>query len=328
MQYSPLAACCFSTDCSESPRTGKPIVDADDSHIYSRIDCYGLSDAGTANNLNADQYLIADFRKLLFVNRSSPVPEQQNRFYGSTYGQLLIVADGAGSGLAGQVASAIAVDRVTDHLLRRTDLSYRSGAYHRARMLDEFRAAFRACRESLKTAAAENPTLRCMSTTLTMGYITWPQLYVVHAGDSRCYLYRNSRLRRLTTDHTVAEKMVQAGVLGPDRVPCSPWRNVLWKAIGLDGADASPDLHQLHLMVDDVLLLCTAGLTRCVDEPTIAQVLEDMASPEEACHRLVQRAKDVGGTDNITVVAARLRDLPPLEASLTDGTAVQNRPDA
>ena len=83
MQYSPLAACCFSTDCSESPRTGKPIVDADDSHAHGRIDCYGLSDAGTANNLNADQYLIADFRKLLFVNRSSPVPEQQNRFYGA-----------------------------------------------------------------------------------------------------------------------------------------------------------------------------------------------------------------------------------------------------
>lgn len=302
-------------------------MDAEDYHAHDRIDCYGLSDVGTGNKLNADQFLIADIRKLLFVNRSCPEPEQQNRFYGSTYGQLLIVADGTGSGLAGQVASAIAVDRVTDHLLRRMDLSHRSRASHRARMLDEFRSAFRACRELLKSAAAENPTLGCMSTTLTMAYITWPQLYVVHAGDSRCYLYRNSRLRRLTTDHTVAERMVQAGVLGPDRVPYSPWRNVLWKAIGMDGADAAPDLHQLHVMVDDVLLLCTAGLTRYVDEPTIAEVLENKANPEEVCRRLVRCAKDAGGTDNITVVAARLRDVPPLEVSLVSETMPRDLPD-
>ena len=237
----------------------------------------------------------------------------------------MIVADGAGGGLAGQVASAIAVDRVTDHLLRRTDLSYRSGACHRARMLDEFRSAFRACRESLKTAAAENPMLRCMSTTLTMGYITWPQLYVVHAGDSRCYLYRNSRLRPAHhRSYRGREDGSGWGARAGPR-PCSPWRNVLWKAIGLDGADASPDLHQLHLMVDDVLLLCTAGLTRCVDEPTIAQVLEDMASPEEACHRLVQRAKDVGGS---TISRWSPLDCAtfPLEASLTDGRRFRTGP--
>ena len=286
-------------------------MDADDLHAHGRIDCYGLSDAGATHPLNADQFLIADLRKLLFVNRSSPVEGEQSRFFGSTYGQLLMVADGAGSGPAGPMASAIAVDRVTDHLLRRMDLSHHADPCHQSKMFEEFRSAFQACRELLTAVAAADPKFRCMSTTLTMAYIAWPQLHLVHVGDSRCYLYRNSRLRRLTTDHTVAEKMVEAGVLGPDRVPQSPWRNVLWKAIGVDGADTNPDVHQIHLMVDDVLLLCTAGLTRCVNEPEIARVLEEAVSPEDACHRLIQQAKNVGGADNVTVVTARLRDMPP-----------------
>lgn len=299
------------------------IVDSDGFHAHGRIDCHGLSDPGTGNDFNADQFLIADFRKLLFVNRSSPVREERTRFYGSTYGQLLLVADGAGSGTAGRFASAIAVDRVTDHLLRRMDISHHAKSCHRERMLDEFRAAFQECRDLLKAAADADPKFQCMSTTLTLAYIAWPQAYLVHAGDSRCYLHRNSRLRRLTKDHTVAEKMVEAGILGPDRVQHSPWRNVLWKAIGVDGDETEPDIHQLHLMVGDTLLLCTAGLTRCVDDKWIATVLEEIDSPEEICHHLIQDAKIAGGADNMTVIAARLRDdeSQPQEVAALDETA-------
>jgi protein phosphatase len=305
------------------------IVDSDAFHAHGRIDCHGLSDPGAANEFNADQFLIADFRKLLFVNRSSPIQEERTRFYGSTYGQLLLVADGAGSGTAGRFASAIAVDRVTDHLLRRLDISHHAESCHRVRMLDEFRAAFQECRDLLKAAADADPKFQCMSTTLTMAYITWPQVYLVHAGDSRCYLHRNSRLRRLTTDHTVADKMVEAGVLGPDRMQHSPWRNVLWKAIGVDGAETEPDIHQFHLMVDDTLLLCTAGLTKYVDDKWIATVLEETDSPEDICHRLVQAAKGSGGADNITVIAARLRNGGRQEDAASDGTALpQNVQDA
>jgi len=292
-----------------------------------QIICYGLSDARGGHNLNADQFLIADFRKLLFVNRSSPVANERSRFYGSAHGQLLMVADGAGSGLAGPMASSIVVDRMTDHLLRRTDLSpHTVGVSHRPRMQAEFRSAFLACRELLRTVAATNPQLRCMSTTLTMAYIVWPQLHLVHVGDSRCYLYRNARLRRLTTDHTVAERMVQAGVLSPERVRYSPWRNVLWKAIGVDGADTDPDVQQIHLMVDDFLLLCTAGLTRYVEETELTEVLEAAPNPEEVCHRLIAKAKEAGGSDNITVVAARLRKRPVREPSMSVGTTRQDMP--
>lgn len=304
------------------------MVDANAVHTHSRDICYGLSDAGAGHNLNADQFLIADFRKLLFVNRSSPIADERSRFYGSAYGQLLMVADGAGSGLAGQVASAIVVDRMTDHLLRRMDLSHQTvGVSHRPRMQAEFRSAFLACRELLRTVAAANPQLRCMSTTLTMAYIAWPQLHLVHVGDSRCYLYRNARLRRLTTDHTVAERMVEAGVLRPERVRHSPWRNVLWKAIGVDGADTDPDVHQIHLMVDDLLLLCTAGLTRYVEEAELSGVLETTSSPEEVCHRLIAKAKEAGGSDNITVVAARLRERPVREPPVPVRGTRQGMPD-
>jgi protein phosphatase len=156
---------------------------------------------------------------------------------------------------------------------------------------------------------------------LTLAYVVWPQLYLVHAGDSRCYLYRNGRLRRLTTDHTLADKLVEAGVLDPCRAAQSPWRNVLWKAIGVDGIDIEPDIYQLHLMVDDLLVLCTAGLTRCLEDKRIAGVLEEGGEPRHICQCLLETAKGNGAADNMTVVVARLQGDEPQEPSVTHPAA-------
>jgi len=279
-----------------------------DFQAQGRFDCFGLSDAGAGENVNADQFLIVDFRELADRRSSGAPGTHAGRSDGAGEGHLLIVADGAGSGKAAQCASALAVEHVTDQLLGRFQRACRAGRGQPPVALDDFLAAIHGCRAKMKAKAASDDQFRCMSTTLTLACVVWPQLYLVHLGDSRCYLYRNGRLRRLTTDHTLAQKMAEAGVLDPARINASPWRNVLWKAIGGDGVDAAPDMHQIHLMSDDALLLCTSGLTKYVNDHQIAAALKELATPEQICLRLIGHASDSGGTENATVVVARLRD--------------------
>jgi protein phosphatase len=149
-----------------------------------------------------------------------------------------------------------------------------------------------------------------MGTTLTMGYVVWPRLYVVHAGDSRCYLYRSAELKQITKDHTVAEKMLDKDVLTPDKVEESPWSNVLWNAVGGGSEDISPEVYKAELQKDDILLLCTDGLTKHVKDEAIVRTLTGrITAPWEGsqtvAEKLVEMANQEGGTDNITAVVAR-----------------------
>jgi protein phosphatase len=143
-----------------------------------------------------------------------------------------------------------------------------------------------------------------------MGYVVWPRLYVVHAGDSRCYLYRSPKLKQITEDQTVAEKKLDKDVLTPDEVVASPWSNVLWNAVGGGSEDISPEVYKAELRKDDVLLLCTDGLTKHVKDEAIVRTLTGRItappeSPQAAAEKLVEMANQEGGMDNITAVVAR-----------------------
>jgi protein phosphatase len=228
---------------------------------------------------------------------------------GATDGQLLLVADGVEPNAAGQRASAIAVDRITDHLVRRLDPANR-GRMAQPRVLWKsfFEDVLQSCRAAMEADVAANPQFRQMSTTLTLAYVVWPQLFLVHVGDSRCYLHRNARLRRLTTDHTIAQKMVQAGVLAADRVQHSPWNHVLWNAVGTGLAQCDADVQRTHLIAGDVLLLCTGGLARCLSDARIAAVVQRNEPAEATCRCLLHAARGVDASDNVTVVVARCGD--------------------
>jgi protein phosphatase len=129
-------------------------------------------------------------------------------------------------------------------------------------------------------------------------------LWIIHVGDSRAYLLRGGRLERLTKDHTYAQMLVDAGQLSPDDVTRSGLRHILTNALGGSGTEVHVDVDLLHLEDGDRLMLCSDGLTDCVDDDTIAATLDAKTQADQMCQRLLQLALDGGGRDNITVIVA------------------------
>ena len=148
-----------------------------------------------------------------------------------------------------------------------------------------------------------------MGTTLTMAYVVWPRLYVVHAGDSRCYLFRGGRLEQITTDHTMAQQLVERGVLTPEEAQESRLSHVLWNCLGGNSHELQPEVHKAGLTLGDTLLLCTDGLTGPLRDQDLIETLQHDLPAQETCQRLVSAANSAGGPDNITVVVARFRDV-------------------
>jgi protein phosphatase len=156
---------------------------------------------------------------------------------------------------------------------------------------------------NVREAATRPDASARMGTTLTMAYILWPHLYLAHVGDSRCYLLRGGQLTRLTTDHTVAERLAGEGVGGIDEN--SPWRHVLWNALGANETQAQPEISRVELAEGDQVVLCSDGLTCHVHDRSLLEHLGHASAVEESCERLIAAANDAGGSDNITVIVAR-----------------------
>jgi serine/threonine protein phosphatase PrpC len=144
-----------------------------------------------------------------------------------------------------------------------------------------------------------------MGTTVTMTYQLGPELFVVHVGDSRGYLLRGDRLQRLTSDHTLTAELVRRGALDPQDAAHHPYRHVITNCVGGTEPGVSVEARKLDLAAGDVLLLCSDGLTDMVDDAAIQGVLSAEADPRAACERLVSRANEAGGKDNITAIVAR-----------------------
>ena len=144
-----------------------------------------------------------------------------------------------------------------------------------------------------------------MGTTLTMAYVDWPRMFIVHAGDTRCYLFRNNELRLVTRDHTVANEMMKNGQLDPDELERSHWSNVLVNALGAGARSVFPDIYKLDLQQNDSIMLCSDGLNKHVTDLQIRRTLASVSGPQRVCEEMVALAKQGGGSDNITVVMAK-----------------------
>jgi PPM family protein phosphatase len=275
--------------------------------MRGKMDCFGLTDAGNVRPVNEDQFLIADLNKSMLIHQTSLSHEDHTRLFGGSQGKLLLVADGVGGEAGGQRASALAVETLARHVLNAMPWFSRLDEGH-PDPDEELRSALEACQHRVEAAAVRDPGRGRMGTTLTMAYLLWPRLYVVHAGDTRCYLMRGGRLEQVTTDHTVAQKLVDQGQLAPEQAEGSRWSHVLYKCVGGGQHELDPDVYKATLQVGDSLLLCSDGLTNVVSDAQVRDVLAAEGSAAEACRRLVDLAKAGGGPDNITVVVAHFRD--------------------
>ncbi len=192
-----------------------------------KMDCAGLTDVGRVRQTNEDQFLIADLNKSMLVRQTSLALADHTRLFGGSQGALLLVADGMGGHAAGKQASALAVQTLEHYVLNTMPWFFHLQQDQETDLQDELKSAMEACQHSIETATAARPQQRGMGTTLTMAYLLWPRLYVVHVGDSRCYLFRPPRLVQITKDQTMAQQLVEHNVLAPEEAPHSHWSNVL-----------------------------------------------------------------------------------------------------
>lgn len=285
------------------------------------FDCFGLTDRGRVRERNEDQFLVADLTKSLKV-RSTSVPEDiSGALGGKEHGKLFLVADGMGGQAGGEVASGVATETIARYVLHTMPWFFRLRDGEEDDLENQLRAALHACRDEV-----ENVGRACglteMGTTLTLGYLMWPRLYVVHVGDSRAYLYRDGEARQLTTDHTVAQRMVEKGLLTPEQAAQSRWGHALVRCVSAGTPEADVDVTKVKLRTGDALLFCTDGLSKYLETDAIAGALGKSETAEATARALVAAANDAGGTDNVTVVVVRTAPDPATVAiTPADGTA-------
>jgi serine/threonine protein phosphatase PrpC len=267
-----------------------------------RVRSFGLTDPGRVRPRNEDHFLIGVLHKALQIERTSlpqtPVQHSPDQSH------VFVVADGMGGHTGGEKASALAIDSVESFILQTFKWFAQCRGNEQDQVLADFQRALAQANASVRSEAAERPELHGMGTTLTLAYSLNDELFVAHVGDSRCYLSRQNVLHRLTRDHTLVDEMVHHGLLTAEEAAHHRWRHVLTNAIGGNASDVEVEVHKIQLQAGDRVLLCSDGLTEMVPEAEIHRTLQSEPDPEPACRRLVTKANEAGGKDNITVVLA------------------------
>jgi serine/threonine protein phosphatase PrpC len=270
---------------------------------HSGIDAAGMTNVGLSRPGNEDAFLIATLQRSLVVHAASAA--QQNGGFGAALaGTLLMVADGMGGEGGGDVASRVAVNAVASYLLNVMPWAAAAGtptAEAASGIRAQLVSAVVVGESSVKIAAQHSAT-PSMGTTLTMALVLWPTLYLVHVGDTRCYLLRAGQFSRLTTDHTVAQKILDEAV--EQVAPDSHLHHLLWNSLGGSKSLPEPQIVELGLELGDRLLLCSDGLTKHVSDPEILAALSTGETNTAQCARLIELANLGGGSDNVTVLVA------------------------
>jgi protein phosphatase len=267
------------------------------------IDVFGLTHRGRVRTVNEDQFLIASLHKKVQVHMTS-LPDSQ-AFSGDTsrLAFLAMVADGVGGGPHGDDASRWAIEALTQYVTHSLNCYYTSDATNQEAFTQGLEEAALHCHAELQLRADSDPELEGMATTLTLWLGVWPRAYVLQVGDSRAYLLRENRLTQLSSDQTMAQVLVEQGILTRADAMGTRWEHVLSSSIG--GPESLPVVTRVDQQWGDVGLLCSDGLTKHVPDERIRERLKAMPTARAGCEALLQDALDDGGTDNITIVIGR-----------------------
>ena len=206
---------------------------------------------------------------------------------------LLIVADGMGGHKAGELASKFAVETVKEELARSTE-------EHPETMI---RNAILSANLKLLHMAKEDENMRGMGTTLVVATVIDQTLYFANVGDSRLYLLNND-IRQLSKDHSLVQEMVRLGGINQEEAKHHPDKNIITRAVGAR-EKVDIDFFEYRLQKDDIILMCTDGLTNMVEDEMIFRIVKGSRDVVEAVERLVEKAKMNGGSDNIGVIVAK-----------------------
>lgn len=219
--------------------------------------------------------------------------------------RLLVVTDGMGGHASGETASNLAIKVVRDyfHGPRKIVGDY-NPAYSEA--ANQLNAAIRLANQAVFEAAQNSPHLKGMGTTIVAVWLNGNKLSIAHIGDSRAYLIRGGNIDQLTDDHSVVNEQVKRNMITKEEADHSEIKNILTKALGIS-AETEADLSELTVFGDDILLLCTDGLSNMITDDDIMEIVFRSQGAANACNALVQAANENGGKDNITVAIAYIK---------------------
>jgi protein phosphatase len=266
------------------------------------IDAYGLTHPGKVRRENQDHFLLCSLRRQIVV-RGTSIPDADDLLGQSTrVASLAMVADGVGGATRGETASRVALTAITKYVSRSLRCYY--GAWDDDQeFYDSLQQGARECHAELIRRGQQDPAYAGMATTLTLYLGLWPRAYLLQVGDSRCYLLQEGELSQISRDQTMAQEMVDLGVMKREEVAGTRFEHLLTSSIG--GQQTAPKVTRIDMTWGNVLLLCSDGLTRHVTDERIRDVLRSMTSARQACETLLQEALDGGGSDNITIAIGR-----------------------
>lgn len=268
------------------------------------LDLFGLTHPGRVRAENQDHFLLCTVHPQVVLHGTSLPDPDTLALRGQRLATILLVADGVGGSAAGNRASRLATEAVTRYVASTLRCYHAAGSSGEGEFMEALRAAAIEAHDTVRAEALANPEARDMATTLSLGIVVWPWLYVLQVGDSRCYFYEGGVLRQVTRDQTLAQELVDRGVLAQERAQASPLKNVLASAIG--APEAVPVISRVDVRQRGcVILVCTDGLTKHVTDPEIGEQLGTMQSAEQVCRALLDLALARGGTDNVTLVVGR-----------------------
>ncbi|GGM21016.1 serine/threonine phosphatase stp [Paraliobacillus quinghaiensis] len=216
-------------------------------------------------------------------------------FYNKDNQQLSVVADGMGGHKAGDVASQMVIDYLSEKWKESTFLMTKEET---EKWLSH---SIQEVNQQVYRYAQENVDYAGMGTTVVAVLFAADFISVAHIGDSRCYLYHNQALRQVTEDHSLVNELVRTGQLSKEDAEYHPRKNVLLKALGTD-EEIIPDVNTEEWYLSDRLLICSDGLSNKVTDKELEDFLEKDITLEEISQQLVDLANERGGEDNITVV--------------------------
>jgi serine/threonine protein phosphatase PrpC len=286
-----------------STRTAAPAVLPDRKPLDQEIDVHGLTHPGKVRSENQDHFLICALKKQIVVRLTSLPDVEHLMTEPERLAFLMMVADGVGGGTKGEEASRMALEAVTDYVNHSMRCYYAAGSADDREFYEALQKGALRCHAELLRQGEDDPQYRGMATTLTLYLGVWPRAYLLQVGDSRCYLLRGDELTQITRDQTMAQELIDLGVINRADAADSRLAHTLSSSIG--GRQTAPVVTRLDVTWGNVALLCSDGLTNHVSDDRIRERLRSMTSAKQACEDLLQEALEGGGSDNITLIVAR-----------------------
>ncbi len=283
-----------------------------------------MTDIGKVRQGNEDNFLVADLeadesRSRIEGEVTHETTEAQVIELGSTP-IVFAVSDGMGGALAGEVASRMAVDIVSDVLPQLKDHE----EYAQLPLAEQLRVSIEQANTAIYRESHTNPACRGMGATFTAAALQDHQIFFAQVGDSRAYLIRNDTIQLITRDQSVVQQLVDMGEITEEEAAIHPRRNIILQALGAV-SEVDVVVNSFDLCEGDFILLCSDGLSGKMTAEEMIQIIKQSKSVEAICQDLTDLANDRGGEDNITTVLIKVtgeQKLPvgeaPVEAAVIE----------